>query len=135
MESMSSEVREYLPQLPLLLTHLVGIALVIVFWKRCPQASLLVLISLSILLVMVLAHRHIWEALMEAFSSGSGFLVAALVTNLIYAGCTAMLIVGALGWRGQPPAAMPMAQYPPGAYPPPPPPPAQQYNQQGPPAY
>ena len=139
MDSMPSIVRQYLPQLPTLLASLVGIILVIVYWSRCPQASLLALLALSIFVVMGLAHQYIWRWLAEAFeSSEPGYLIANFLINMVYAGGTVMLIIAVIGWRGHPSAGMPMAQYPPGAYPPAPPPPApaQQYTQPGgPPAY
>ena len=140
MDSMPGVVRQYLPMLPLLLANLVGIILVIVYWSRCPQASLLALLAMSMFVVMVLAHQYIWRWLADAVESGeSGYLIASLLTNMVYAGGTVMMIIAVIGWRSQPAGGMPMAQYPPGAYPPgaypPPPPHAQQYGQQGPPAY
>jgi hypothetical protein len=67
---MNNNIMPYLTQLmsasPLLLVYFIGLILALVFWRRCPTPSLLVVIASVLLLLVTVAHICVYQYLLQS---------------------------------------------------------------------
>jgi hypothetical protein len=67
---MNHNIMPYLTQLmsaaPLLLVYFVGLILALVFWRRCPTPSLLVVIASVLLLLVTVTHICVYQYLVRS---------------------------------------------------------------------
>jgi hypothetical protein len=67
---MSNNIMPYLTQLisasPLLLVYFVGLILALVFWRRCPTPSLLVVIASVLLLLVTVTNICVYQYLLQS---------------------------------------------------------------------
>ena len=94
---------------PLLLAYLVGIAISLALWRRCPRPAMLTLIAMSLLMATAVtesflsvylthAMRH-WEIRQQTQIWG----VISIVSNLIRAGAMGLLLIAVFTGRNQSP--------------------------------
>lgn len=90
---------------PVLLAYLVGIALSLALWRRCPRAAMLTLIAMSLLMATAVTESFLsgylgramrnWEIRQQTQVWG----VISIVSNLIRAGATGLLLVAVFAGR------------------------------------
>lgn len=106
--NLSELLQSYLPVTPLLAVDIVGIVLSIRLWRHHPGVSLLTLIASSFFLlqslVVVFAYDYLLPklALEQGWSADKttrAYTTIYVVTHLLSAGATAMLLIAIFGWR------------------------------------
>ena len=109
MEILYAVLTSLLTQFPVFLIWLVGGALCLVFWRRCPQAALLTLIALVMFFVISLLDNYLSVALPQVYARERGwsanqigvyFTVKAVLSSLARAIAWALLLLAIFGWRG-----------------------------------
>ena len=98
-----------LPLTPLFLAWIAGMVLSVVWWQRHPKISLLALLGFAGLLISLFGNivLNLWMS-RAAFRNGwssnqitTFYTVKSVITSLLEAGLTAMLIYAIFGWRRQ----------------------------------
>lgn len=106
-EILIATLGQYLPQIPLFLVWLVGIALAVVFWRRHPRVSLLAIIALALFLLgaLVGAPVSLWLPMMMQERGLSPSRIGLMLTgvavaqSLLSAVLWGIVIAAIFGWR------------------------------------
>ena len=107
---LSELIKICLPLTPLFLAWIAGMVLSIVWWQRHPKISLLAFLGFAGLLLSLFGNivMNLWVSrIMFRNGSWTGeqmstfYSVKSVITSLLEAGLTAMLIYAIFGWRQQ----------------------------------
>ncbi|HUJ44313.1 MAG TPA: hypothetical protein VLW52_11975 [Opitutaceae bacterium] len=101
---------QLLGQSPVLLVYLIGLILALVFWRRCPTPSLLVLVATVLLLLISVIQPFVTQFLIHArFERGwtnqtLGWMISAvaLTSSCFRAAAMGLLIAAVFFQRGVP---------------------------------
>jgi hypothetical protein len=107
METTMNMFATLLPQIPVFLVWLVAMILALVFWKRQPTVSLLVVIALFIFLVLSVADTFFtsWVTIqatrtgMRPQQIATYYAVKSVVHGLCSAVGWALMVAAVFGWR------------------------------------
>ena len=104
-----------LAQSPVLLVYLIGLILALVFWRRCPTPSLLVLVATVLLLLVTVTHPFVIQYLVQA-STEMGWTiekaawmssVVGLTSSCLHAAALGLLVAAVFLQRRVPSSASP----------------------------
>ena len=102
-------LRQLLQQSPVLLVYLIGIVMAIVFWRRSPSASILVILGAGLLLLSSVTLPFVFQYILysqrDHVSTSEGlstvFVVLGLISGFVHAVGLGFFIAAAFAGRGR----------------------------------